>query len=302
MAGHLLFYSFSRLHASWVGPWARPFWITSQHCAFTRHWVGCLPHARHSVNISSVDPFSLFLSLSHLSGLGNSWTSSSGVFGSSSSADSWSSLPHFLKLLFLNAMGATIHSPNLPIWKLESHLWSPWLRSLHHTPNHHEDLLIWPRKCFFPLSFPFASPLTLCEGSISCGGKSHHIPSELKIFPITSRIAFKLFGITHHQPRIWAPPLCLQSPIVSSALAMPDHAPFQNVPNYVPHSLTRQLFLCYLASLFPTTSLHSNIPPVPWSPAQMPHCDRHFSRFILYNLLTLPLPPSRISPGGFHRT
>lgn len=59
--------------------------------------------------------------------------------------------------------------------------------------------------------FPFASPLPLCEGSISCGGKSHHIPTELKIFPIIFRIAFKLLGITHHHPRIWPPPLFLQS-------------------------------------------------------------------------------------------
>ena len=59
--------------------------------------------------------------------------------------------------------------------------------------------------------FPFASPLPLCEGSISCGGKSHHIPTELKIFPIIFRIAFKLLGITHHHPRIWPPSLFLQS-------------------------------------------------------------------------------------------
>ena len=287
MAGHLLFYSFYRLYASWVGPWVSPFRITSQHCAFTRLWVECLPHGRHSVNISSVDPISLFLSLSHLSGPGTSCTSSSGVFGSSSSADSWSSLPHFLKLLSLNAMGATVHSPNLLIWKLESHLWSPWLQSPQHTPNHHEDLLIWPCKCFFPLSSPF--------GFLSVKGPSLmvvNLTTFLQNLNISHHFQDSIQTPWHHSssPQDLTPTSLstVNSPIVSSALAMPDHSPFQNVPNYVHHSLTRQLFLCYSECLFPTTSLHSNIPPVPWSPAQMPQCDRHVSRFLLYTLLTPP--------------
>lgn len=172
-------------------------------------------------------------------------------------------------------MGVTIHSPSLLIWKLESHLWRPWLWSLQHTPNLSGACWFDHVHVFSLFPFPFASPLPLCEGFISCGGKSHHIP-ESKYFP-SFQDSIQTPGHHSSSPQDLTPTSLstVNSPIVSSALAMPDHSPFpfQNMPNYVPHSLTRQLFLCYIGISFP---YHipplQNIPSVPWSPAQMPQC------------------------------
>lgn len=83
----------------------------------------------------------------------------------------------------------------------------------------HEGLLIWPRTCIFPFPFPLPLHFLSVKGS-SCGGKSHHIPTELKIFPIISRIAFKLQSIIHITPGSDPTSLStVNSPIVSSALA-----------------------------------------------------------------------------------
>lgn len=96
----------------------------------------------------------------------------------------------------------------------------------------------------------FVSPLPFCGW---CIGKFYHIPPELKIFCIISKIASRLLGITQRDLRdlILTSLLSHLSSFVPNPLAMADHSSFQNVPAYTYHSLTGQLFPGLLGTPFP---------------------------------------------------